>query len=105
MKNNTYFAFGLNSLIDTINNNRKILKIFITKERYYDLIKKIQHLFKRWSPAVFIGYNTINFDEEFLRKTFFKLLFEFLSENNGETATGKGLRFPLVMSTSISECE
>ena len=41
MKNNTYFAFGLNSLIDTINNNRKIIKIFITKERYGDLIKKI----------------------------------------------------------------
>ena len=41
MKNNTYFAFGLNSLIDTINNNRKIIKIFITKERYNDLIKKI----------------------------------------------------------------
>ena len=37
MKNNTYFAFGLNSLIDTINNNRKIIKIFITKERYGDL--------------------------------------------------------------------
>ena len=30
------------------------------------------------------------------------LFSEVLSINNGETATGKGLRFPLVISTSIN---
>ena len=29
-------------------------------------------------------------------------LIEFLSEDNGETATGRGLKFPLVISTSIN---
>ena len=38
---------------------------------HYGLIKKLQDKFKKWSPAIFIGYNTISFDEEFLRKSFF----------------------------------
>ena len=48
---------------------------------HYDLIKKIQHLFKRWSPAVFIGYNTINFDERILRKTFLNYYLNLISPN------------------------
>ena len=30
--------------------------------------------FKKWTPSIFIGYNSIGFDEEFLRKTLFKTL-------------------------------
>ena len=64
-----------NTSIDMLNN---------VNLSHYDLIKKIQYLFKKWSPAIFIGYNTINFDEEFLRKTFFKLLFEpYITQFNG----------------------
>ena len=51
---------------------------------HYGLIKKLQDKFKKWSPAIFIGYNTISFDEEFLRKTFFKLLLEpYITQFNG----------------------
>ena len=51
---------------------------------HYELIKKIQDVFNKWSPAIFIGYNTIGFDEEFLRKTFFKLLLEpYMTQFNG----------------------
>ena len=51
---------------------------------HYGLIKKLQDKFKKWSPAIFIGYNTISFDEEFLRKTFFKLLLEpYTTQFNG----------------------
>ena len=51
---------------------------------HYELIKKIQDVFNKWSPAIFIGYNTIGFDEEFLRKTFFKLLLEpYTTQFNG----------------------
>ena len=28
---------------------------------HYGLIKKLQDKFKKWSPAIFIGYNTISF--------------------------------------------
>ena len=51
---------------------------------HYELIKKIETTFKKWSPAIFVGYNSINFDEEFIRKTFFKTLFEpYLTQFNG----------------------
>ena len=51
---------------------------------HYELIKKIQDTFNKWSPAIFIGYNTIGFDEEFLRKTFFKLLLDpYTTQFNG----------------------
>ena len=51
---------------------------------HYELIKKIQELYKKWSPAIFIGFNTISFDEEFLRKTFFKSLLEpYITQFNG----------------------
>ena len=51
---------------------------------HYELTKKIETTFKKWSPAIFVGYNSINFDEEFIRKTFFKTLFEpYLTQFNG----------------------
>tara|TARA_B100000900_G_scaffold411595_1_gene431606 strand:- start:95 stop:1519 length:1425 start_codon:yes stop_codon:yes gene_type:complete len=51
---------------------------------HYELTKKIEKKFKMWSPAIFIGYNSINFDEEFIRKTFFKNLFEpYLTQFSG----------------------
>ena len=51
---------------------------------HYELIKKLQETFKKWSPAIFIGFNTIGFDEEFLRKTFFKSLLEpYTTQFNG----------------------
>ena len=40
--------------------------------------------FKRWSPAVFLGYSNINFDDEMLRKEFFKGLRQpYLTNTNG----------------------
>mgnify|MGYP001356502552 FL=1 len=51
---------------------------------HYELVKKIETTFKKWSPAIFVGYNSINFDEEFIRKTLFKTLFEpYLTQFNG----------------------
>ena len=51
---------------------------------HYELITKIQNTFKKWSPAIFTGFNTIGFDEEFLRKTFFKSLLEpYTTQFNG----------------------
>ena len=38
------------------------------------MVCKIENKFKAWSPAVFIGYNNVAFDEEFLRNGFFKSL-------------------------------
>ena len=45
-----------------------------TNLSHYELIVQMLEKFSQWSPAIFIGYNSINFDEEFLRKTLFKVL-------------------------------
>ena len=42
---------------------------------HYRLISEISNKFSEWSPGVFIGYNSIKFDEEVLRNEFFKNLF------------------------------
>ena len=51
---------------------------------HYHMVDKILKKFNEWSPAIFIGYNSIDFDEEFLRKTFFKSLHNpYLTQLNG----------------------
>ena len=42
----------------------------------YELVSEISHKFSEWSPGIFIGYNSINFDEEIIRNAFFKNLFD-----------------------------
>ena len=78
---------------------------------HYELTKKIETTFKKWSPAIFVGYNSINFDEEFIRKTFFRNLFEpYLTQFNGNkradvigmTRTSK-FYFPHCLKVGINE--
>ena len=45
-----------------------------TNLSHYGLVEQMLQTFKKWTPALFIGYNSIGFDEEFLRKTLFKTL-------------------------------
>ena len=40
----------------------------------YELAIKLADLFEHWGPAVFIGHNTIGFDEDFLRQLFYQSL-------------------------------
>ena len=41
----------------------------------HDMASELTELFHKWSPATFIGYNTIRFDESFLRQLFYKNLY------------------------------
>ncbi|MBY6218720.1 exonuclease domain-containing protein [Qipengyuania aquimaris] len=51
---------------------------------HYDMMRSIQAKLQEWSPSVFIGYNTIKFDEELLRKGLFKTLHPpYLTSLNG----------------------
>ncbi len=55
-----------------------------TNLSHFELIKLLQETFTKWSTATFVGYNSINFDEEFLRKGLFKTLHEpYLTQYNG----------------------
>ena len=56
-------------------NNTSISQLQNANLSHYKLIKEIKNKFKDWSPGIFIGYNSISFDEEFLRATFLQNLF------------------------------
>jgi len=58
----------------------------LTKANYshYQMLQEVETTFKRWSPAVFMGYSNINFDDEMLRKEFFRGLRQpYLTNTNG----------------------
>ena len=45
------------------------------KQSFYEFMDKVHNKFTSWSPAIFIGYNNINFDEKFLRSSFYQSLY------------------------------
>lgn len=58
----------------------------LTKANYshYQMLQEVEATFKKWSPAIFLGYSNINFDDEMLRKEFFKGLRQpYLTNTNG----------------------
>jgi len=51
---------------------------------HYQMLTQVEKKFKEWSPAIFLGYSNINFDDEVLRKEFFKSLKKpYLTNTNG----------------------
>ena len=67
--------------------------------------------FNQWKNSIFIGYNSINFDEEFLRRTLFKNLdYPYLTVTNGNEradlfslARAAHLYYPGCIKTPISD--
>ena len=67
--------------------------------------------FNQWKNSIFIGYNSINFDEEFLRRTLFKNLdYPYLTVTNGNEradlfslARACHLYYPNCIKTPISD--
>ena len=41
---------------------------------HYEMLVQVEKKFREWSPSTFLGYSSINFDDEVLRKEFFKSL-------------------------------
>tara|TARA_B100000700_G_scaffold260392_1_gene295809 strand:+ start:811 stop:2241 length:1431 start_codon:yes stop_codon:yes gene_type:complete len=39
---------------------------------HYEMLGEIEKIFKKWSPAIFMGWSNIGFDDEMIRKEFFK---------------------------------
>ncbi len=57
-------------------NNTDYAKLIKTECSHYEMLRKIEDKFINWSPSIFIGYNSINFDEEFLRNSLFRALLD-----------------------------
>jgi len=82
-----------------------------TNLSHYQMIRQLVDKFKQWKNSIFIGYNSINFDEEFLRRTLFKNLeYPYLTNTNGNErgdlfslARACHLYYPGCIKTPISD--
>ena len=82
-----------------------------TNLSHYQMIRQLVDKFKQWKNSIFIGYNSINFDEEFLRRTLFKNLeYPYLTNTNGNErgdlfslARACHLYYPNCIKTPISD--
>jgi exodeoxyribonuclease-1 len=50
---------------------------------HYDMVNQIQARLAEWCPAMFLGFNSIHFDEEFLRQAFYQCLHSAYLTNTG----------------------
>ena len=65
----------------------------------YEMAVELSELLNNWSPSVFIGHNTINFDEAFLRQLFYQnLLPVYLTNTRGNSRADT-----LVMARAFSD--
>ena len=55
-----------------------------TNLSHYQMIRQMIEKFNQWKNSIFIGYNSVEFDEEFLRRTLFKNLeYPYITVTNG----------------------
>lgn len=53
---------------------------------YYEALRQARAKFLEWSPAIFVGHNSIDFDEDFLRQGFYQTLQPpYLTNTKGNT--------------------
>jgi len=78
---------------------------------HYEMVRQFVDTLKRWGKATYIGYNSIEFDEEFLRNTLFQTLeYPYLTSTNGNNrgdllnlARAANLYYPGTLKNSISD--
>ena len=78
---------------------------------HYEMVRQFVDTLKRWGKATYIGYNSIEFDEEFLRNTLFQTLeYPYLTSTNGNKrgdllnlARAANLYYPGTLKNSISD--
>lgn len=66
---------------------------------HYEAIRRIREKLTEWSPAVFIGYNSIAFDEELMRQALFQTLHPAYLTNTSGNARADVMR--LVQATAV----
>ena len=77
---------------------------------HYEMIRQFVDTLKKWGKATYIGFNSIEFDEEFLRCTLFQTLeYPYITSTNGNTrgdvlslARAANLYYPGTLKNSIN---
>tara|TARA_B100000767_G_scaffold254625_1_gene260165 strand:+ start:77 stop:1501 length:1425 start_codon:yes stop_codon:yes gene_type:complete len=78
---------------------------------HYEMIRQFVETLKRWGKATYVGYNSVEFDEEFLRNTLFQTLeYAYITSTNGNTrgdilslARAANLYYPKTLKNPINE--
>tara|TARA_A100001011_G_scaffold133141_1_gene140329 strand:- start:2078 stop:3499 length:1422 start_codon:yes stop_codon:yes gene_type:complete len=78
---------------------------------HYEMVRQFVETLKKWGRATFIGFNSIEFDEEFLRSTLFQTLeYPYITSTNGNTrgdvlslARAANLYYPKTLKNSVNE--
>lgn len=71
---------------------------------HYDMIREIRSKLIDWSPATFIGYNSMRFDEELLRKALFRTFHKPYLTNTGGNCRADALVLVQLASEFAPEC-
>lgn len=71
---------------------------------HYEMIREIRAKLIDWSPATFIGYNSLRFDEELLRKALFRTLHTPYLTNSGGNCRADALVLVQLASEFAPEC-
>jgi len=64
----------------------------LTLPSHYEAIRLIRAKLIEWSPALFVGYNSIQFDEDLLRQALFQTLHPAYLTNTGGNTRGDVMR-------------
>jgi len=63
-----------------------------TLPSHFEAMRQVHEKLREWSPAVFLGYNSISFDENLLRQAFYQTLQPIYLTNTGGNARGDLMR-------------
>ena len=51
---------------------------------HYEMVAEVRRILESWCPTLFLGFNSLSFDEEFLRQAFYQCLYSpFLTNTRG----------------------
>ena len=70
---------------------------------YYDAIRQVQARLLEWSPATFIGFNSLEFDEPLLRQALFQTLHPAYLTNTNDNARSDVMRVAHAVSIYASD--
>ena len=71
---------------------------------HYEMVREIREKLIQWSPATFIGYNSLRFDEELLRKALFRTLHPAYLTNTGGNTRADAMVLIQVASVFAPDC-
>jgi exodeoxyribonuclease I len=71
---------------------------------HYQMVRDLRERLTSWSPAVFIGYNSVRFDEELLRKALFRTLHPPYLTNTGGNCRADALALVQAASVFVPNC-